>query len=199
LTPELPRGNRSFTFEWVPLDKHVLLVDVKSDLGRHGSYIGAVDGMDYNEEALMMAANGSPVWDLFSEIFFDPIKQPYESLLQKEQFEEKGALAKWVSFREGWPPSVIEVRALDEHVLSVAVERPGHTWRAYIGPLRGIDYYKETLEIIVRGSEMPFDLAWVCFRDLGKATEIREGEWHIPPPEDKGASPADGRNEQESP
>lgn len=144
--------------------------------------MGAVKGESYDAEALEVAANGSPVWDFFSEVYFEPKRLPYKPLFGKEFFSPSEPVGSWPEYVRKLPPGVLEIHPVDKHVLLVAAERPGHTWRAYIGAVEGKDYFKEAPEVVTKGSEVPFELAWVCFRDLGKGTELRGDEWYIPPP-----------------
>jgi hypothetical protein len=64
----------------------------------------------------------------------------------------------------------------------VAVSRPGRTWEAYIGAVKGDDYHEEAPGVVANGSEIPFELAEVCFKDLAKTSVRRGEEWFIPPP-----------------
>jgi len=77
------------------------------------------------------------------------------------------------------------MRPIDKHVLLVAVERPSNTWKAYIGAVKGDDYHEEAPGVVANGSEIPFELAEVCFEDLAKGSVRRGEEWHIPPPTDR--------------
>lgn len=176
------RGSRRvfpLAFHWVALDRHVLLVDVRTESDYRGTFIGPAKGEDYGEEALEVAVNGSPVWDLFSEVYFEPFNRPHRNLLGKERYNPGISTLTWEEYIKRLPPGVIEITSeLDKHVLFVATERPGRTWGAYVGAVEGKDEFAEAPGVVATGSEIPFELAWVVFRDLGKGTESGHNKWH---------------------
>jgi len=64
------QGSSTFTLRWATLDKHVLLVAVNCGSVNCDTYVGAVEGKNYDEEALGVVVNGSVVWDLLSAVYF---------------------------------------------------------------------------------------------------------------------------------
>src|ERR1700688_4629553 len=70
--PGEKRGNKSYTLDWVTLDKHVLLVRLRSGGINYGCYIGAVRGEDNDAEALGVVGGGTEVRHSFPEVFFNP-------------------------------------------------------------------------------------------------------------------------------
>ncbi len=135
--------------------------------------------MNYREEAIEVAASGSPVWELFSAVYFEPAKGPYQTLLGRERFNRGIPILSWPEYVQRLPREVIGINGeIDRHVLFAAAERPGGTWGAYVGAVEGKDEFAEAPGVVSTGSEIPFDLAWVVFRDLGKSTEEGELKWH---------------------
>jgi hypothetical protein len=80
------------------------------------------------------------------------------------------------------PPGILEMLPIDKHGLVVAASRPGHTCRAYIGALKGEDYYGEAPDVVANGSEIPFELALQCFEDLAKESWVVGNELQVLPP-----------------
>ena len=177
------RGTMSFTLRWVALDKHVLLVAVDCGSVNCDTYVGAVEGKNYDEEALGVVVNGSVVLDSLSEVYFKPTPGRIRTLFGKEQFYPSDG--RFLQPGRKLPPGVIEMDPIDKHVLVVAVRRPGRTWKAYIGAVKGDDYHEEAPGVVANGSEIPFEFAEVYFKDLAKGS-IRRGrrgeEWYFPPP-----------------
>src|SRR5712691_7836197 len=173
------QASTSFTLRWVALDKQVLLVAVNCGSVDCDTYVGAVEGKNYDEEALGVVVNGSVVWDLLSGVYFRSSRGPVRTLFGKEPFSPNEPL---LDPGRQLPPGVIEMMAIDKHVLLVAVERPDDTWKSYIGAVKGDDYYEEAPGVVANGSEIPFELAEVCFEDLAKGSVKRGEEWYILPP-----------------
>ncbi len=165
------RGSRSYTLRWVALDKRVLLVAVSSGNVNHGAYIGAVRGENYDEEALEVAANGSAVSDLFAEVYFKDIASgPLKPLREAEPYFDDERLK--IGFAPS-NPDILDAFRVDKHVLLVAVRAPGNTWKAFIGAVKGEDYWTEATDVVKTGTPIPFELAEVCFHDLAGGEK-----WH---------------------
>jgi len=177
------QGSTSFTLRWAALDKHVLLVAVNCGSADCNTYVGAVEGKNYDEEALGVVVDGSVVWGLLSEVYFRSTPGRVRTLFGKEIFSPDDE--RFLQPGRKHPPGVIEMRPIDKHVLVVAVARPGRTWKAYIGAVKGDDYYEEASGVVANGSEIPFELAEVCFKDLAKGSVRRGEEWYIPPPTER--------------
>src|SRR5881296_2505641 len=124
------QGSSTFTLRWATLDKHVLLVAVNCGSVNCDTYVGAVEGKNYDEEALGVVVNGSVVGSLLSEVYFKSTPGRVRTLFGKEQFSPSDE-----RFLEPGRklPGIIEIEPIDKHVLVVAVARPGRTWKAYIG------------------------------------------------------------------
>jgi len=164
------RGSKSYTLSWVALDKHVLIVEVKSEGTNHGAFIGAVKGENYDAEALGVVTNGSAVWTLLAEIYFKGFGSgPVKPLRADEPFFDESPK---IDFRL-LDPRIIEVRLIDKHVLLVAVRAHDDTWKAFIGAVKGENYGVEALEVIEKGTPIPYELAEVCFEDLARGKK-----WH---------------------
>ena len=174
------QGSSTFTLRWATLDKHVLLVAVNCGSVNCDTYVGAVEGKNYDEEALGVVVNGSVVWDLLSAVYFKSTPGRIRTLFGKEIFSPSDE--RFLEPGRELPPGVITMMAIDKHVLVVAVARPGRTWKAYIGAVKGDDYYEEVPGVVANGSEIPFELPEVCFEDLAKGSIRRGEEWYIPPP-----------------
>jgi hypothetical protein len=57
-----------------------------------------------------------------------------------------------------------EVKALDSHVLAVAVRGGGgFDWAAYIGAVAGVDHASEAQEVYAHGTKLYFPLAKFLF------------------------------------
>ena len=153
------------------LDKHVLLVEVKSGRINHGAFIGAVKGEDYDAEAADVVRNGTEVWDQLAEIYFKGFgSEPVIPLGPRRSGDDE-----WLDnfdFRLLRRP-ILDIRTLDKHVLLVAVRAHGDTWKAFIGAVEGEDYGEEALDVIKDGTPVPYPLAEVCFEDLA-----RGAKWH---------------------
>jgi len=164
------RGTRPYALSWVALDKHVLIVEVKSGDINHGAFIGAVKGEDYGAEALDVAANGSAAWSRLADIYFKgfgsgPVKplRVYEPFFEDKPSKTDHRLLD---------PSIIEVRPVDEHVLLVALRARGNTWKAFIsGKRRGFRFGSARRD--QKGTPVPYELAEVCFEDLARGER-----WH---------------------
>src|SRR2546422_5445242 len=155
------QGSMSFTLRWVALDKHVLLVAVNCGSVNCDTYVGAVEGENYDEEALGVVVNGSVVSDSLSEIYFKPTPGRIRTLFGKETFSPSDE--RFLQPGRKLPPGVIQMDPIDKHVLVVAVRRPGRTWKAYIGAVKGGDYHEEAPGVVANGSESPFEVAQGCF------------------------------------
>jgi len=57
----------------------------------------------------------------------------------------------------------IEWRALDTHVLAVAVEGAVSDWAAYIGAVKGRDHGKEWKKVAETGTKLPKEIAEILF------------------------------------
>lgn len=161
----------------MPSTKRVLFVEVRSEAEYCGAFIGTVKGESYREEALEVAVNGSPASTLFSEVYFEPFNRRHRPLL-REPFSPKLPMPSWPEYVERLPPGIIETHQIDEHVLFVAAETPVETWGACVGAVEGKDVFAEAPGVVATGSEIPFDLARVVFRDLGRGTRSGEFKWH---------------------
>jgi hypothetical protein len=170
------KGETAYSFSWVALDKHVLLVRVKSDGVDHGAYIGAVKGDNYDEEAIGVVEAGSEASSLFAYSYFDG--------LGAAPVKRIGAHGPY--FNEKWPdrdlelfghlPSpVLGVDILDRHVLAVAVTAERGVWKALIGPSKGADFLAELAEIAKTGTPLRYEAAEACFQD-----ESKQFRWHEP-------------------
>ncbi len=186
------RGLKSYSLEWVALDKHVLLVKVSSEGQDNGVYIGAVERKDYDVEALGVVVNGSAVWWQLAGVYFEPpwsFEKPVKWLLQAQPFHDKEWFDKHRKLvkPEGierpteWTPNILELHPLDKHVLAVAAGHPPDTWGAYIGAVKGEGFDREAQGVVESGSEIPFELAEVLFEDLGKSTRAGDMKWHHDP------------------
>ena len=154
---------------WVSLDPHVLIVEVKSEGTNLGAFIGAVEGENYDLEAIDVAAKGSAVWDQLAEIYFEGFAAgPVKPFRTGEPF----FVHPLPGFRD-LPSPILEIRALDPHVLLVAVGARDKTWRAFVGAVKGADYVAEALEVIEKGTPIPFESAEVCFEDV-----VHAWKWH---------------------
>ncbi len=158
------RGSRSYTLRWVALDKHVLLVELLSGRVNHGAFIGAVKGEDYGAEALNVVANGSFVPSQFGQVYFEDYGSgPVKPLREAEPYFDDERLK--ISFAPS-SPDILDAFRVDKHVLLVAVRAPGNTWNAFIGSVKGEDYWTEATDVMKTGTPIPFELAEVCFHDL---------------------------------
>lgn len=167
-------GNKSYALFWVALDKHVLLVQVKSPEGvNHGAYIDAVKGADCDAESLGVAGSGREVSDLLAEVYFKGFGAgPIEPIDTHDPFFQH---SDPLSDYHLYPPPILWVNVLERHVMAVAVEAEGDTWKAFIGPVKGADYVVEASEVIKTGTPMSYEAAEVCFEDLAKGMK-----WHEP-------------------
>ncbi len=167
------RGSKSYTLSWVALDKHVLIVQVKSAGNNHGAFIGAVKGEDYGAEALDVAANGSEAWAQLAEIYFKGFGSgPVKPIREAEPFFPD---ARSKTDYRLLDPHILQMSAIDKNVLLVAVEVLGDTWKAFIGAVKGEDYGAEALDVVKNGTPVPYELAEVCFEDLARGMK-----WHEP-------------------
>src|ERR1039458_2003717 len=146
-----PSGNKSYTLSWVALDKHILLVKVESGEGvSHGAYIGAVKGDDYAAEALGVVGSGWQASDLLADLYFkgfgagpiEPIHTYGPYFLYSDPQPDYSLC----------PPPILWVKLMDRHVMAVAVEVEGGTWKAFIGAVKGVDYLAEASEVIKTGT-----------------------------------------------
>src|SRR5437879_9462948 len=80
------KGRSPYPVRGVGLDKHVLLVAVDCGSVNCDTYGGAVEGKNYDEEALGVVVNGSVVSDSLSEIYFKPTPGRIRTLFGKETF-----------------------------------------------------------------------------------------------------------------
>src|SRR5271157_6635508 len=131
------KGSVSLTLNWVALDRYVLLVALRRERIYLGAYIGAAKGVNYDTEAIGVAGRGSMVWTKLAEIYF----KGYGSGPVSPFREEGPVFPDEVSNTDyGLKPPILEIRPLDKHVLVVAVRAPGHTWKAFIGAVKGEDF-----------------------------------------------------------
>jgi hypothetical protein len=160
-------------------------VQVRGEDGAsNGAYIGAVKGNHYELDAIGVVGNGSYVSSSLAEVFFknlggetrmavyEPAGMPLEATgpLFDDKWPDRGfELDKLL------PRPILGVRILDRHVLAVAVEVEGGTWKAFIGASRGKDYLAEVSEIVKTGTPISYEVAETCFEDLSKGTK-----WHEP-------------------
>jgi hypothetical protein len=184
----------SSTLRWVALDKHVLLVAKKVRDKVWLLSIGAVDGKDYEMEAPDVAAHGSGVPSGVGDIYF----QDLETEDSNEYHFPPGWFKSWSQrHQELWAsgkslyddPRILDVEPLDWHVLLVAAfvnadeyekslgdnsyVHGKHEWIAYIGVVEGKDYDKEAPVVVNNGSEIPYDLAYIYFKDLMRSKDLK--------------------------
>ena len=70
---------------------------------------------------------------------------------------------------------------LDWHVLAVAAKVGTNEWRAYIGGVEGKDYDDEAAGVVANGSEIPYEMAEIFFKDLMRTPGLRfVGKTHSP-------------------
>jgi len=62
----------------------------------------------------------------------------------------------------------VRYRALDLHVLAVAVEGAVGDWAAYIGSVEGNNHHNEYRKVRDRGSKLPKEVAELLFPDFKK-------------------------------
>src|SRR5712692_10630409 len=108
------QGSTSFTLRWAALDKHVLLVAVNCGSVDCDTYVGAVEGKNYDEEALGVVVNGSVVWEQLSGVYFRSSRGPVRTLLGKEIFSPDDE--RFLEPGRKLPPGVIGMRPIDKHV-----------------------------------------------------------------------------------
>ena len=169
-----PSGNKSYTLYWVALEKHVLIVQVKGEKGvNHGAYIGAVKGDDYDSESLGAVGSGTEVSALLAEIYFKDFgSAPFERIdTHGPFFQYSGPRPDYALY----PPPILGVNILDRHVMAVATEAEGGTWKAFIAAVKGVNYIAEASEVIKTGTPISYEVAEVCFEDLSKGMK-----WHEP-------------------
>lgn len=172
------RGRTYLELQWVVLDSRVLMVDVRSGSNRYDTYIGVVEGKNYGEEAIEVIANGSPVSGHIAEVFFEPVRSRVRTLFGRDRLSDDSSR---VVPQTPLSCGILGTNYLDEHVAVVAKGYPDDTWSAFIGAVEGKDYGKEADEVVANGSKIPFELAEICFNDLGKVTEVKGDKWHIKP------------------
>lgn len=166
-------GTGEYLLTWILLDRRVLLVRVSSDGTNNGAFVGAVEGEDPRKEALNVVLHGSAVGARFAEVYF-------EGLGSRPLVQLREAEPAFPNLRpppsEFWVrnPDFLELNPVDTHVLLVAVKARNDSWKALIGAVKGVDYYSEALEVAQTGTEVPYDLAEVCFEDIAKG----HLKWH---------------------
>jgi hypothetical protein len=165
------KGIKSYTFSWVSLDKHVLIVKVTSGEVNHGAFIGAVKGENYDAEVLDVATNGSSAWPQLAGIYFKGFGSgPVKPFREYNPFFEPSGINYTLL-----GPQILQIRLIDKNVLLVAVRADGNSWKAFIGAVKGEDYAAEAPEVIKTGTPTSYELAEVCFEDLAKGEK-----WHEP-------------------
>jgi hypothetical protein len=75
------------------------------------------------------------------------------------------------------PLRIIGMNPIDKRVLLVAVGSPDRRWCAFIGAVKGEDYGREAIGVVESGSVIPYELAELCFEDLGKGTIRGDLKW----------------------
>jgi hypothetical protein len=85
------------------------------------------------------------------------------------------AEGKWPGHPALDESTILEVNPIDNHVLLVAanVDTKGLEWVAYVGAVQGKDFEEEAAGVVANGSQIPYEMAKIFFKDLTRNPDLK--------------------------